>query len=206
MIVETFIPILILFFSVILHECAHGWVAYKLGDPTAKEAGRLTLNPFKHIDPLGTVILPGALWILRSLGYVNFVIGWAKPVPVNFLNLRNPKRDMMWVGLAGPGMNIILAIFFYQFLRFDLSYGYYKMLEEVVFLNLVLAVFNLTPIPPLDGSRFVSSLLPKKMALAYSQLEAMGILIVIILINLGLFEKIILPLVVLLGRIIGIEF
>ena len=200
------VGIFVFLMSMTVHEASHGAVAFIRGDRTAKDMGRLTLNPFKHIDPLGTVILPGALWILRSLGYVNFVIGWAKPVPVNFLNLRNPKRDMMWVGLAGPGMNIILAIFFYQFLRFDLSYGYYKMLEEVVFLNLVLAVFNLTPIPPLDGSRFVSSLLPKKMALAYSQVEAMGILIVIILINLGLFEKIILPLVVLLGRIIGIEF
>src|SRR3990167_1900619 len=107
---SIFILLLILFPSVILHECAHGWAAYRLGDPTAKLAGRLTLNPLKHIDPLGTIILPGILLILRALGVSTFVLGWAKPVPVDFSKLHHPRRDMMLVAAAGPAVNIGLAV------------------------------------------------------------------------------------------------
>ena len=104
--VNFFIIALIFFFSVILHECAHGWVAYRLGDPTAKERGRLTLNPIKHVDFLGTIVLPIMLVVVGS----PVILGWAKPVPVNFARLRNPKRDMVWVGLSGPMTNILLAL------------------------------------------------------------------------------------------------
>ncbi|MEW5895248.1 MAG: site-2 protease family protein [Candidatus Omnitrophota bacterium] len=184
---QTAAMIGVLLFSVIFHECAHGLVALWFGDKTAKEAGRLTLNPFKHIDPFGTLILPA---LLRMLGL--FPIGWAKPVPVNFNQLRNPKRDMLWVGLAGPLTNILLAL---------ISVGLFHLLDDIplqlrgflitiVFVNLILAFFNLTPIPPLDGSRVLFSLLPESLAYHYAKMERFGIIIVLILLNFGLFNLI----------------
>jgi len=174
---------LVLFFSVILHECAHGWVAFKFGDPTAKLAGRLTLNPLKHIDPIGTFVVP---FVLKWLGF--FPLGWAKPVPVNYANLRNPRRDMIWVSLAGPATNLILATVF----RYLLMVTHEPMLHELfltgVFINLMLAVFNLIPMPPLDGSRVVLGLLPIPWAREYARLERWGIVVMIILLNLGMLE------------------
>jgi Zn-dependent protease len=198
--------ILIVFFAIILHECAHGWVAYRLGDPTAKQAGRLTLNPFKHIDPFGTVLLPGILLLLRFLGYNTFVFGWAKPVPVNFLRLHHPKRDMIWVGLAGPATNIGLAFIFSLLLKTSSSVAHYDPLIFGVFINLLLAIFNLIPVPPLDGSRVVMGLLPNRYALPYSRLERYGILIVIALLYFGLFEHIIVPLILFCGQLLGVRF
>ena len=135
MLIEIIQVVCILFFSVVLHECAHGWTAYKLGDPTAKLAGRLTLNPLKHIDPFGTIILP---MMLRLLG--QFPIGWAKPIPVNFSGLKNPKRDMIWVALAGPGTNITLAVIAAQFLKLGVNPFLAQTLMLAVGINLLLAI------------------------------------------------------------------
>ncbi len=185
--------LLILFPSIILHEYAHGWAAWRLGDPTAKLAGRLTLNPLKHIDPFGTIILPAILLLMRAMGYSSFILGWAKPVPVNFLKLRHPRRDTMLVGAAGPAVNIILAIFFAFLFRMHVSSSLNEVLELAIAINLLLALFNLIPIPPLDGSRLVAGLLPNRLAYWYSRLEGYGIFIVMILLYLGVLRRFIFP-------------
>lgn len=190
---------LILFFmAVIIHEYAHGWIAYKLGDPTAKYSGRLTLNPIAHIDPLGTIILPLFLIITRS----PFLFGWAKPVPVNFLSLGNPKKDMIWVGLAGPFANILLAIIISFFIKLKIAILPLELLETFLIVNLILAVFNLMPIPPLDGSRVVIGLLPPSLAYKYIQFERFGFIIIFIMLYLGLFQLIVWPIVLTLMRLL----
>ncbi len=188
---SLFISLFILFISVVFHEYAHAWVANKLGDPTAKLAGRLTLNPLKHIDPFGSIILPAVL----ILSNANFLFAWAKPVPVNFWQLKNPKRDMIFVGIAGPVTNIILAMVASLFLRISISPVLNFFLLTAVLINVVLATFNMLPIPPLDGSRLVFGLLPPRLAYQYARIEPYGILIVLVLVWLGLFQRIILPVV-----------
>ncbi len=203
---EIFVLLFILIPAVILHECAHGWVAWRLGDPTAKIAGRLTLNPLKHIDPMGTIVLPGIILVLRSLGAQLPILGWAKPVPVNFNALRNPKRDMILVALAGPAVNIVFAIIFSQLLRLKSSPIILEIAASAVFINLLLAVFNLMPIPPLDGSRFILGILPKPLAYWYAQLEPYGLLLVVLfLYSGGGFQRVVLPIVVWLARYLGVE-
>jgi len=187
--------------AVVIHECAHGWVAYKCGDPTAKMSGRLTLNPLAHIDPMGTILFPLLLILLHS----PFVFGWAKPVPVNFSNLRHYKRDMVIVGLAGPGSNILIAIITSIIMRL-ISIPTYTVggliLESIVVINLLLAVFNLMPVPPIDGSRIVSGLLPAKYAAYYNRLEPFGIFILIAFLALGLVDKVIFPIVLFLSSLL----
>jgi len=192
--------IIILLISVILHEYAHGWMAYRLGDSTAKDAGRLTLNPIKHIDPFGSIILPLFLY----LSSFNIVLGWAKPVPVNFRNLRNPKKDMMWVGLSGPLTNLGLAVLFSQLLKFNGPLFLQQFFLMGVVTNLILAVFNMIPIPPLDGSRFVIGILSDEWALAYSRLENYGIFIVLLLLYLGLLNSFVWPVVRIVSNILGV--
>ena len=196
------ISISLFFFAFTIHEFAHGWVALKLGDPTAKYSGRLTLNPLKHIDPIGTVLIPVLLYITHS----PFIFGWAKPVPINFLRLGNPKKDIIWVGLAGPMANIILAIIIGTIFRMNIAIdiNLFVMLRTLGILNLVLAVFNLIPIPPLDGSRVLLGLLPNNLARSYARIEPFGMFILIGLLAFGLLRVIIWPIISLLAVIIGL--
>jgi len=159
---------IIIIFSAIIHEYAHGWMALRQGDPTAKDAGRLTLNPLAHIDPFGTVMLPLILLIVGGI-----FIGYAKPVPINPYNFRNPKRDTALVSLAGPGSNFIVAIILGLFIRFfDASPALVTMipfLESVVYINVLLGLFNLIPVPPLDGSKILMSAMPYDKAIIFER-------------------------------------
>lgn len=192
------LPLLV---AVVLHEVAHGAVAYALGDPTAAEAGRLTLNPVRHLDPIGSVILPGLLLLTSAvLGTRGFVFGWAKPVPVDFSRLRNPRRDGILVALAGPGTNLLLATasaFGLAALPNEGGAGLEAValvLRQSLVINCVLAVFNLLPVPPLDGSRVVLSLLPLPAARAFVRLERVGMLIVLLIVlNTGILPVLVRP-------------
>jgi Zn-dependent protease len=198
--------IIIVLFSIIIHECAHGFVANLLGDSTAKDQGRLTLNPIKHIDPFGTIILPGILIILKAMGLNTFVFGWAKPVPVTYAKLNHPKTDMALVALAGPFSNILIAIAFVGGLHYpQLDLTLLELLHFGVFVNLLLAVFNMIPVPPLDGSRLMTGILPHRLAVAYNRLEPYGILIVVILLSAGVIDKVIFPIIEMLGHILGVS-
>jgi Zn-dependent protease len=188
------IPII---FAITLHEAAHGLIASRLGDQTARLSGRLTLNPIKHIDPLGTVVLP---LVMLALGGIIF--GWAKPVPVDWRNLRNPKRDMAWVAAAGPAANFIMMLVWAVLAKLVLNYeevfqGFSTpmlyMARAGVTINIVLMVLNLLPIPPLDGSRVVSSLLPARLAIKYNQIEPYGLIIILLLFVTGILGRILWP-------------
>ncbi len=186
------LPVLV---AVILHELAHGYSAYLLGDPTAARMGRLTLNPIAHIDLLGTLLLPFLLIVTGA----PFLFGYAKPVPVDFTNLRNPRRDMVRVAAAGPIMNLILAGLSAFVLKFLLSLQLItdglvaRNLLNSVLINVVLAVFNLFPLPPLDGGRVATGLLPRQPALALARLEPYGMLIVIFLLMTGILGDMLQP-------------
>jgi Zn-dependent protease len=185
--------IVILLFSVILHEVAHGYTALLLGDPTARDSGRLTLNPIRHIDLWGTIILPAFLILVRS----PFLVGWAKPVPVNPYLLRDPKRGMMLVGAAGPMANIALVLLSGFGLRL-LPASTQPLLVDTLFyccsINIILALFNLVPIPPLDGSRVLAGILPPALRQHYEAMGRYGFLIIIVLLYLGLLDRVIVPL------------
>jgi Zn-dependent protease len=186
--------VLALLLCVIPHEIAHGLVALWLGDPTAKRAGRLSLNPLRHLDPIGSVILPLALILIRRFTGVPLVVfGWAKPVPINPYYFRDPWRGMVWVGLAGPTMNIILAGFTAALARGIYLAGVrnptvYMFLALFTVISLLIAFFNLIPIPPLDGSRILTYFLPPKWRLPLVRLEQFGIIIVVVLMLLGLLD------------------
>lgn len=192
------LQIFIFFFSVVIHEYSHGFTAYKLGDPTAKMRGRLTFNPLAHIDLFGTIILPLSLFFLGS----RIIFGWAKPVPINFLNLRNPKRDIVLVGVAGPLANVSVAVILSLILKVNLPSLLFELFEIAILINLVLAVFNLIPVPPLDGSRILMGLLPNNLAYKLSLLEPFGVFIIFLLLMLGVFHRVILPVVFSLAKIL----
>lgn len=186
-------------FAITVHETAHGWMALRLGDPTAKMLGRLTLNPIKHIDPLGTVLVPGLL-----LMFSGFLFGWAKPVPITYQNLRRPKLDMAWVAVAGPLSNLLMGIFWALVARTGNALG--GVSEDMalflvyagvagMFVNTLLMVLNLLPLPPLDGGRVVSALLPGRLAWRYDKLEPYGLIILIALLFTGILGKILWPVV-----------
>tara|TARA_Y100000310_G_C20578354_1_gene761652 strand:+ start:692 stop:1318 length:627 start_codon:yes stop_codon:yes gene_type:complete len=162
---EIVFSIVILIFSVIIHEVAHGAVAYSLGDNTAKYAGRLTLNPLKHLDPVGSVLVPVLLVIMSQISGGGIIFGWAKPVPINPFNFKDKKWGSMKVALAGPLSNLSLALIFGLILRFVpaavIPFGVGLMFSYIVYINILLAIFNLMPIPPLDGSHVLFSLLPR---------------------------------------------
>lgn len=174
-----------LIFAITFHEVAHGWTANRLGDDTAKRMGRITLNPVRHIDPLGTIILPGIL-ILGAVvtGTRPLLFGWAKPVPVNFGRLRRPKRDMVLVALAGPAINILLGIAAAAAMhlvvspRTVVSLWLWENLENFLLLNISLACFNMLPILPLDGGRVLTGLLPLRWAIPFARTERFGLLVV----------------------------
>jgi Zn-dependent protease len=177
-------------FAITLHEAAHGWMAEKLGDKTARMLGRVTLNPIKHIDPIGTILVPGLLLFLGG-----FLFGWAKAVPVTMANLRRPKTDMAWVALAGPVANLMMALGWALILKlgFWLQTDYAGLGEFLIYsgiagvsINVILMVLNLLPIPPLDGSRLVSAVLPNAWAWQYNRLEPFGIFILLGLLVLGI--------------------
>jgi len=187
-----------LLLALTVHEFAHGLVAFRFGDPTARDAGRLTLNPLKHLDPLGTI----------AFFFIKF--GWAKPVPVNPNSFRNPKKAMLWVALAGPASNLLLAMAFAllaKAMRLAATFLPYSTTAEAILLpvnamliagvwiNLVLCVINLMPIPPLDGGRIVTGLLPDRLALAYLQLERYGFIILLVLALSGMLGKVVLPII-----------
>ncbi len=222
-IVSYIVMVFALFFAVTVHEAAHGWAAYKLGDPTAYSLGRVTLNPIAHVDPIGTIIFPLILIVMRS----PFLFGWAKPVPVNPLNLKNPRRDNLWISAAGPVSNLSVAALALigivllkalnpnvrHFLRAfifrggGLPRGFYPLeglaliLYFFAFINCFLAIFNLIPVPPLDGSGILMGLLSDKAAEKYDRIRPYGFLIILGLLFIGFLNLIFRPIYILIAAI-----
>ncbi|WP_067739033.1 site-2 protease family protein [Novosphingobium naphthalenivorans] len=204
--------ILPLIIAIVFHEVAHGWVALMLGDPTAREQRRLSLNPLRHVDPFGTLIVPGLLWLTTHTAF-----GWAKPVPVNKWRLRDPRRGMMAVAAAGPAMNLVLAAagavllgLLFRFAGSSEAAGLVFLAQNLgnfIAINLFLAFFNLLPIPPFDGSHIVEGLLPRSAARTYARLRPYGIMLVLVVLLViprlfpgwGIIERMVLPPVAWLG-------
>ncbi len=198
---EQLIMLVVLFFSVIIHEVSHGYIALLNGDPTAKLHGRLTLNPLPHIDPVGTILVPALLFLSHS----GILFGWAKPVPVNPMNFRNFKTGEFSVSAAGPLSNFFLAVVFAQLLPWaQNNLGFFLFCKYGVIINLYLMLFNLIPIPPLDGSKVVMPLLPRSLQQLYAQLEPVGFVLILLLLYSGLWFALIMPIFrFLIGILIG---
>jgi len=194
-------------FAITVHEAAHGYIARYFGDMTAQEQGRITLNPLRHIDPVGTILVPAVTLVLGGI-----LFGWAKPVPVNFSRLRSPKKDMLWVAAAGPASNLVMAIFWMLVIKFSMvvQSGFSEALAYMgavgIMINLVLMVLNLIPLPPLDGGRIAVSLLPNRLAFQYAKVERYGFFILIALLFTGILSKIMNPFIVILLAIISNVF
>lgn len=197
------ITFVILIFSAIVHEVSHGLMAEQLGDSTARDEGRITLNPLPHIDPFGTILLPLLLLWAGS----PIIFGAAKPVPVNFNNLRNPKSGMALVSLAGPLSNFLLAILFTIPIKLGLANAIaHPILIQAILINLVLGTFNLVPLPPLDGSKILASVLPDEWVIKILGFERYGFILVIIFLYLGWLQLILVPVILFFGRIFNIQF
>jgi len=201
-------------FAITLHEAAHGYVAKLFGDRTAEMLGRITLNPLKHIDPVGTLLVPGVMLVVAWLTNTPpLVFGWAKPVPVNFGNLRNPKRDMVWVAAAGPASNFLQALLWALLLAATTpaslwpSAGLFEMADIGFTVNLVLMALNLLPVPPLDGGRVLAGLLPRSAGPVLARIEPYGLFIIVALLVFGVLDDLMRPLMrvaALIIRIIGL--
>lgn len=185
-------------FAITLHEAAHGYVARHFGDPTAWQLGRVSLNPIRHIDPVGTILVPGLILLFSGGG---FLFGWAKPVPVDFGRLRHPKRDMLWVAAAGPAANLGMLLGWALLYKYGVSnpesvYGTASqaMGQAGILINASLMLLNLLPLPPLDGGRIMVSLLPHRLAWRFAQIERFGFIILLVMLFTGLLNAILLPL------------
>ncbi len=198
-------------FAITLHEAAHGYVAKYFGDMTAYSQGRVSLNPIRHIDPFGTVILPLLLLAISKFIGGGFIFGWAKPVPVNFGNLGHPKRDMLWVAAAGPAANLVMAIFWMLILKLSftdavgsLSFAMpLKLMGAAgVLVNAIFMVLNLLPIPPLDGGRIMVSLLPHRLAYKFSRIEPYGFIIILVLLFTHVLDYVMWPLIAITLQIV----
>jgi Zn-dependent protease len=197
-------------FAITLHEAAHGYAARHFGDPTAWQEGRITANPLKHIDLMGTIIVPIAILLLSTGG---ILFGWAKPVPVNFGRLREPKRHMLWVAAAGPAANLAMALFWAAVMKLAwllplnfFSLPMVRMAEIGMAVNVALMVLNLFPLPPLDGGRIAVSLLPPRAALRYAQVERFGFPILLLLLFTGILSAVLSPVMHLVGGLIEFIF
>lgn len=194
-------------FAITLHEAAHGYVARYFGDFTAAAAGRISLNPLRHIDPVGTILLP-----LATLLLANFLFGWAKPVPVNFNALRHPKQDMLWVAAAGPAANLFMALFWALVIKLAPMLGSEFIAQPLVLMgaagivvNVILMVLNLLPLPPLDGGRIAISLLPHRLAYGLARFEPYGFIVLIALLVTGVLGTILWPMIGMsMGMIAGV--
>ncbi len=192
-------------FAITVHEVAHGWIAARLGDKTALMLGRLTLNPVKHVDPIGTILVPGLLMLMQT----GFLFGWAKPVPITWQNLKHPKRDMALVAAAGPTANLLMAVGWALVIRLGLLLGesglaLVFMGTAGIFINTILMVLNLLPLPPLDGGRVMTGLLPGPLAWKFSRIEPYGFMILIALLVTGVLGKIMWPVISLVMSSLGL--
>ena len=194
-----FVFVIPVIFAVTVHEVAHGWVASRLGDQTAKSMGRLTLNPVKHIDPVGTIVVPAIMYFASG-----FIFGWAKPVPVNWHNLGHPRRDMAIVAIAGPAANLLMLLFWAMLAKIIALTGndpnyltqlLFYMCSIGVTINIVLMILNLFPILPLDGGRVLTAMLPRDLAISFSRLEPYGLIILVVLLFSGILWKILVPVI-----------
>jgi len=202
-IVQISILALPVVFAITLHEAAHGYVAKHFGDLTAYQAGRISLNPLRHIDPIGTVLVPLVIYFTTAAaGGQGLLFGWAKPVPVNFGRLRHPKQDMLWVAAAGPAANLLMGVLWIFLAKLMTQNGggamaswFYAMSQAGILINVVLMVLNLLPLPPLDGGRIAVSLLPNPYAYRFAQIEPYGMIILVILMVSGVLGLLLGPLV-----------
>ncbi len=194
-----FVFVIPVIFAVTLHEVAHGWVASRFGDQTAKSMGRLTLNPIKHIDPVGTIVVPAIMYFTSG-----FIFGWAKPVPVNWQNLGHPRRDMALVAIAGPTANFLMLLFWAILAKVIVWLGSDpNYLTQVIFImcgigitiNMILMILNLFPLLPLDGGRVLTAMLPRNLAITFSRLEPYGLIILVLLLISGILWKILMPVI-----------
>ncbi len=196
-------------FAITLHEAAHGYVARHFGDLTAYQAGRISLNPLRHIDPVGTILVPLIVYFTTAMAGQGFLFGWAKPVPVNFSRLRHPKKDMLWVAAAGPLANLAMAILWIFVANISGSFPaggsaewFYAMAEKGILINVILMVLNLFPLPPLDGGRIAVSLLPNPYAYRFARIEPYGMIILVVLLVTGILGAVLWPFVVLTTRLL----
>jgi len=194
-----FVFVIPVIFAVTVHEVAHGWVASQFGDQTARSMGRLTLNPIKHIDPVGTIVVPAIMYFTSG-----FIFGWAKPVPINWRNLGHPRRDMAIVAIAGPAANLLMLLFWAMSAKIIMLLGndsnhltqlLFIMCNIGIMINIVLMILNLFPILPLDGGRVLTAMLPRNLAISFSRMEPYGLIILVVLLLSGVLWKILLPVI-----------